>query len=191
MGLILNNRYKFGFVHIPKTGGRTLTHLLLKIKDSTEVTSHHGLSLLPDDSSYFYFTIVRNPFTRMVSAYKHECRKFGFVEFDKFLRETNETNPWYIPQQYYITSGVSQNRKISKVLKYENYEKEVREVLKDIGHPNYEKLPHLNRNPIYDRHPNLNYKKYCRHFYTEEWMKDFVRERYKNDFKIFNYELDI
>ena len=82
MGLILNNRYKFGFVHIPKTGGRTLTHLLLKIKDSTEVTSHHGLSLLPDDSSYFYFTIVRNPFTRMVSAYKHECRKFGFVEFD-------------------------------------------------------------------------------------------------------------
>ena len=117
MGLILNNKYKFGFVHIPKTGGRTLTHLLLKIDESTEVTSHHGLSLLPDDSSYFYFTVVRNPFTRMVSAYKHECRKFGYVQFDKFFKNTNETNPWYIPQEYYITSGVSKNTKISKILK--------------------------------------------------------------------------
>ena len=80
---------------------------------------------------------------------------------------------------------------VEKILKYENYEKEVREVLKDIGHPNYEKLPHLNRNPIYDRHPTLNYKKYCKHFYTEEWMKDFIRERYENDFKIFNYGMDI
>jgi hypothetical protein len=54
-----------------------------------------------------------------------------------------------------------------------------------------ENIPHLNRNPIYDKHPELNQDNFYKHIYQEEWMKNWVRERYSNDFKIFNYDMDI
>ena len=55
-----------------------------------------------------------------------------------------------------------------------------------------EKIPHLNRNPIYDRHPNLNQEEYyTKIYFTEDWMIDWVRERYENDFKILNYDMDL
>ena len=191
MGLLLNDKNKFGFVHIPKTGGRTITKILMDVDGTQELTSHHGLSLLPDNNDYTYFTIVRNPFTRIASAYYHECRKFGFKEFHKFLNEINETNPWYIPQVYYINSGKTNRRYIKHILKYENYDKEVKQLLRKLNIQNIKKLPHLNKNPIYEKHPNLKQEKYYRFLYTEEWMKELVRERYKDDFKIFNYGMDI
>jgi len=52
-------------------------------------------------------------------------------------------------------------------------------------------IPHLNRNPIYDIHPTLNQENYYKNFFTEEWMIDWVKERYKDDFKIFNYDMDL
>ena len=192
MGLILNKSRKFGFVHIPKTGGTSITHILSKIEDSEELTSHHGLSLLPDDASFFYFTVVRNPFTRIASAYNHTCRKFGFREFDKFLKNINPNDTWYVPQTFYINSGVTPNRKFSHIAKYENYDEEINSILKklkiNLGNTS---LPHLNYNPIYEKHPKLKQEKYYKHLYTETWMKDWIRERYQDDFKIFNYGMDI
>ena len=44
---------------------------------------------------------------------------------------------------------------------------------------------------LWERHPNLNTYKLYKQYYNEEWMKDWVREKYKNDFTLFNYELDI
>ena len=45
---------------------------------------------------------------------------------------------------------------------------------------------------IADRlYPNLNQEKYYNTFYTEDWMKHIIKERYESDFKIFNYGLDI
>ena len=192
MGLLLNHKHKFGFVHIPKTRGTTITSLLLQVSETEELTSHHGLSLLPDDNSYFYFTVVRNPYTRLLSAYKHECRKFGFKEFDKFLNDVNEDNTWYVPQTFFTLGGVTTNRKFSRIIKYENYEQDILPVLNLIqNEKEFKSLPHLNCNPIYEKHPKLNQQKYYKHLYTETWMKDWVRERYKNDFKVLNYGMDI
>ena len=52
-------------------------------------------------------------------------------------------------------------------------------------------IPHLNRHELYTNHPNMDFNNYYCKLYTEDWMKDWVREKYKDDFKIFNYELDI
>ena len=192
MGLILNESYKFGFVHIPKTGGTSITHLLSSIDGSKELTSHHGLSLLPDDSSFYYFTIVRNPFTRFASAYNHECRKYGFKEFDKFIKEDKRNYTWYVPQSFFTNSGLTNKRKFTKIIKYENYEQEIKSVIKELKIDlSNTPIPHLNRNPIYDKHPKLKQEKYYKHLYSETWMKDWIRERYKDDFKIFNYGMDI
>ena len=52
-------------------------------------------------------------------------------------------------------------------------------------------IPHLNKNPMWNRHPNLNTDKLYKLYYKDESVKNWVKEKYKNDFKLFNYELDI
>ena len=52
-------------------------------------------------------------------------------------------------------------------------------------------IPHLNRNPIYDKHPNIKQEDFYKFLYKENWTREWVRERYENDFKIFNYDMDI
>ena len=96
---------------------------------------------------------------------------------------------WYFPQSYYINSGRENDNKVSFIGKYENFTNDVNFVLKRIGfkYP----IPHLNRHPLYEKHPNLKQENYYKYIYTEEWMKDWVRERYENDFKIFNYGMEI
>ena len=44
---------------------------------------------------------------------------------------------------------------------------------------------------MWNRHPNLNTDKLYKLYYKDESVKNWVKEKYKNDFKLFNYELDI
>ena len=73
--------------------------------------------------------------------------------------------------------------------RYENFKEDTDYVFNKLNIK--EDIPHINRNPIYEKHPNLNQHKYYKYLYSEEWMKEWVRERYYNDFKIFNYGMDI
>jgi len=83
---------------------------------------------------------------------------------------------------------MDKSKELTYIAKYENYINEVTSLFKKININ--EIIPHRNRNPIYDTHPDLNQEKYYNSFYTKEWMKDWIREKYKDDFKIFNYGLD-
>ena len=188
MGLVINHSKKFGFVHIPKTGGTSITHILKKSNGTEGIAIHDSTRLLTNVDDYFIFTFVRNPFTRLTSSYFHVCRQEGFVSFGDFIKNINLKDMWYFPQSYYINSSRENDNKISFIGKYENFTNDVNYVLKTIGfkYP----IPHLNRHPLYEKHPNLKQQNYYKYIYTEEWMKDWVRERYENDFKIFNYELD-
>ena len=189
MSLLLNRFNKWAFIHIPKTGGTSINHVLKKDKETEVITGHDSLRILTDVSDYYIFTIIRNPFTRIASGYNAECRKWGYVEFGDFLKKVNENDSWYLPQVFYINAGKLEDRKITFIGRYENYINDVNKIFSKINVT--EEIPHLNRNPIYDRQPSLNQEKYYKFLYTEEWMKDWVRERYSNDFKIFNYDMDI
>lgn len=190
MSTLISHSHKWGFIHIPKTGGTTISNILQKEQDCEVVTGHDSLRIL-DASNYFIFTFVRNPFTRLQSAFLHGVRE-GFYknDFSYFLKNVNTNDLWLLPQSYYVNSGKTADKKISFIGKYENFTKDVDMIFDKLGIINVE-LPHLNKNPKYDKHPNLQQDRYYKMLYDAEWQKDWVRERYKDDFKQFNYELDI
>jgi len=188
LGLIINRKRKFAYIHIPKTGGTSLSSILLKVDGSEILAIHDSIRLLNDVDDYFIFTIVRNPFTRLASAY-YDRIKDNSIKLNEFIDKINYKDSWYFPQLYFINSGKRDNVKISYIGKYESYTESVKVILNtlDLKYP----IPHLNRNPIYDRHPNIKQHEFYKYLYEDEWCKDWVRERYIDDFKQFNYELDI
>ena len=190
MSLLLNRSKEWGFIHIPKTGGTSITSVLKKQEGVEFVSqSHNHIGKFDNIKNYYIFCMVRNPFTRFASAYYHYCRDNGFSSVKKFIDSIFEHDYLYFPQSYFINNGSSSEKKVSFVGRYENYENDMNHIFQNIGVQ--ESLPHLNRNSIYDKHPQLNQHNFYKHMYQEEWMKDWVRERYKNDFKIFNYGMDI
>ena len=190
MGLIKNDAQKWAFIHIPKTGGTSLTSIIQNIEGSELVAVHESIRVFEDVSDFFIFTIVRNPFTRIASAYSHRLRKNEYKKsFGEFITELSENHLDLIPQSYYINAGKDENKQVSFIAKYENYTQDIQKILKKINHRS--SIPHLNRNPIYDKHPHLNQEKFYRNLYSQDWMIENILERYKDDFKIFNYELDL
>lgn len=190
MSVLINRKNKWAFIHIPKTGGTSIAEILKKENDTEQLTGHDSIRILEDVSEYFIFTFVRNPYTRIASAYSHDKRKSKIEQtFGQFLKETNPNHLWVLSQSYYVNEGKTENKKISFIGKYENFKNDLTFVLKKLNIQS--KIPHLNKNPIYNNHPNLKQHDYYKFFYTEEWMKDFVREKYQDDFKQFNYGLEI
>jgi chondroitin 4-sulfotransferase 11 len=80
---MINYRYKFIFVHINKCAGqsvrRSLPHNLFKRDTRGHNTIMHYLELCRrkgrDPSEYFKFTIVRNPWDKVVSFYHYHRRR--------------------------------------------------------------------------------------------------------------------
>jgi len=187
LSLLINHSNKWGFIHIPKTGGTSISSILQNIENTTSPMVHDSIRVFQKFPNYKIYTMVRNPFTRLTSAFLHEKRK-GRTDYDfgTFLKKSNNLDLVLLPQSYYINAG---NVDVSFIGRYENFKEDVSNIFTQIGIQST--IPHLNRNPLYDKHPDLNQQRYYKYMYNEEWMKDWVRERYKDDFKQFNYELDI
>lgn len=80
------------FIHIPKTGGTTIRKYLSHVTQEEEQYHAH----IPDKySSFWKFTVVRNPFDRFISAWRY-CVERGWVdnvsplEFLNLLRSLNK-----------------------------------------------------------------------------------------------------
>jgi hypothetical protein len=190
LALIVNHSKKWAYLHIPKTGGTSLTNLLLNEVGSEEVATHGDLGNFGNIPNYFIFAIVRNPFTRIASAYQHNVRSGTTTNFKHFLENISPINFWYFPQTYFINHNRKDDQFVNFIGRYEDYEIDVRYALNKIGISNVN-IPHDNKNPIYNRHPNINQQDYYKLLYNDIWCKEWVLERYKNDFKIFNYDMDI
>jgi len=73
---MINEKEKFIFLHIPKTGGTSINDAVMKELGSRTVNlrhynlRRHGLSKEESDK-YTIFAVIRNPFDRVVSSYEH------------------------------------------------------------------------------------------------------------------------
>ena len=190
MGLILNRPRKWAIIHIPKTGGNSISKLLLSIPESEQITTHGTINQLINVDGYFIFSFVRNPFTRLASWYEHRKRDGNIQLFSTFVEKIDPLDYLFFSQEYYLNHGQTKTKKVSFIGRYENFNTDLNYICNQLNFP-LKEIPHLNRNQYWEKHPNLNTHKLYKQYYNEEWIKDWVRNKYKNDFELFDYDLDI
>lgn len=175
------------FIHVPKTGGTSISHFLNNNNMDQwkrEYPFRHDpyYSMAKNNNikkNTFTFSVVRNPYTRAYSYYKHfnYQNNLNFT-FNKFLLQVKEKvlylkTPMIIfPQSFYL---LSQNGKIElcKIYKFEN----LKEFEKDFK----TNLPHLMKG-------NYNQDEYYKD-YTQENIS-LVQNIYNKDFNLLNYSLE-
>ena len=200
------------FVHIPKTGGQSVTKYIFKDQGidfrlesqpsmlwiiNNEDRSLPGPEKLPhmtineyvdlgyltqqEFDSYTTFSIVRNPFSRFVSAfYYNNLQYIGMDEWIKNHYPTDINSHLYrhfMPQHDYITTG---NKVLVDHLFYtESLDSSLIPFLQQHGYKD-KRLDRINR--ISRKDSNIkNLTPYAR---------DWIKEYYKKDFEIFGYSME-
>ena len=190
MGLLINRSQKWAFIHIPKTGGNSISQILLNQPGTEQITVHGPINQLRDVEGYFIFSFVRNPYTRFASWFEHRKREDKAYLFSDFIKSIDPLDFLFFSQDYYLNHGKTNEKKMSFVGRYENFNEDLNYILNHIGVEQKE-IPHLNRNKYWEKFPNLDTWSLYKTYYREPWMKEWVKEKYKNDFTIFHYDLDI
>ena len=195
-GTLLNafNKKKIIFIHIPKTAGMSLVK---SIFGDVTLEGHRSVSFYKQVfgnrySDFFTFTIVRNPWDRLYSAYKflqkgginiHDKNAFDihlsiYKDFEDFvLNGLNKKIMWkimhLIPQYEFVCN---KNGKIivDYVGHFENLDKSVDDI-NDILKSDF-KLEHHNKTD----------KKDYKDIYTTEMIEK-VYQIYQKDIDIFEY----
>jgi chondroitin 4-sulfotransferase 11 len=171
------------FVHIPKTGGTSISQWL-----GGPTSGHPKIETLLEKTkgNPVTFTVVRNPWDRAVSAYTYlfkTSKVSGFQQyidkgtpsFDDFIKglETVKVDHmWFngaTPQVEWIRPGVD------IVLKFENLREDFKIIQKITG--DFRPLPHLNGS----RHGHYS------EYFTPE-TRDIIAKIFHEDIERFGYE---
>jgi hypothetical protein len=187
----INESKKFIHIHIPKTGGTSLSSMI------GTTGGHYRLIEIIDGgvdiTKYFKFTMVRNPFSRLVSFYygSGEQKKHG-VYWTKFLHNYKNFEHFVLEclPIYKIGSGIGHiepqtdwvNNKegvieMDYIGRFENFNTSCDQILNKINVNS--KIKHLNKS---------NHKDY-RNYYSNE-MVDILNVFYGSDLKNFNYSYE-
>ena len=200
------------FIHIPKTGGSSIEKYL-KIKDINNKNLYSGRTnnILPTEklkniplqhltyqTIYKYrdllnvdfnetlkiFTVVRNPYTRMISDLsfnqlikKGDTPKIVYNKIKQFIKGTpEEYNNHNIPQYNFVVDDNNNLIKKITILYFENFKKE----LIDYGFKDFN--IHIQKNII--KEEKKNYMSYL----NKDSIK-LINEYYKKDFELFGYKM--
>ena len=199
---------KIGYVHIPRTAGTSMSSWIIKnISGSSKLKNHQShesasIMLKEYPQINYFFTIVRNPWSRVVSMYRFHTNKIppevdlkffsnDKLAFDEFKQKIKSlsfdeyldnyihtpTNVWYssiTPQIQWL------DLPIGLIVIYENLNTDFEKIQKLFR--NNTPLPHLNK------HGHLNESHYTS-FYNEHSKKR-VAEIYGEDIEAFKYKFE-
>jgi len=190
--MIINHDKKFVFVCVPKTASTSFRALLGASLSSLPHIYHKNISDIlsenPDLENYFKVAFVRNPYSRIISAYQnlvsdsghHEAHGeiLSFKNFDDFIFNFKKTNCRDFKHLQTQTSYTHKDGKlmIDFVGKFEKLNEDFL-ILKKILNLGDLKLPHL-RPTSYFFDKNSVSKK----------CKDKIYDIYEEDFINFGYD---
>ena len=189
---------KYVWFQIPKSASCSIRTCLEKYTNVDENTQEEWsrIKYFPNKyKSYFKFTFVRNPYSRLVSCWKDKVvenrenyetdeieymrkKNFSFSQFvKKVANDFWELNPhWNLQCNLLIENFETELNFIGKV---ENFESDINFVMKNIGIVNYQSSYHSN---------TTNHKHYTE--YYDDETREIVAEKYTKDIKYFGYEFE-
>ena len=133
--------------------------------------------------SYFKFTFVRNPFEWVVSTFfwSDALKKKYKEDFNFFVQKhlAENRNHFHSDSQYRYTLHKG-SPVMNFIGKFENFAQDFSTVMRNLGLPDGTKPLHLNKNKS---RPQVKYQE----IYDKKSL-DIVYNKYKLDFKKFNYE---
>jgi hypothetical protein len=206
--MLISTEKKLLFVHIQKTGGTSIGHVLRRcVPDAREFlgTHDHALwakkALGADYDNYFKFAFIRNPWDRLVSWYimikekgasspRNDLnRLWRYVlnnsqNFEEFLLNCTDTIEDVDGQKSFLYNQVDYisdehgDKMVDFVGRYENFAADARTLFERIGIARAE-IPHVNKSQ------HLHYSSY----YTEQ-TRELVAERFRKDIEAFGYDFE-
>lgn len=189
------DKYRCIFIHIPKCAGISVENGLFGTK-----VGHKRIALferynVQKFNDYFKFTIVRNPYDRIVSAFfflksggrnerDREWAARNLNDYDNFsdfvyngLRTENVKKALHFQPQYlYLCKPGSLVPEVDFIGRFEELEKDYNYIQEKLGIQTSD-LPHLNKSKR---------KSDYREFYDEK-TRSIVASVYQEDLNIFNY----
>jgi hypothetical protein len=188
-----SRKHKFIFVHPQKCSGTSIKkaldktfgkeNLIREDEDSIQML-HLGLDQLDyyiddDLSSYFKFSVVRNPWDRFVSHYFHIKKFGGYKEsFGIYCRKIYENGyPNHAKMKRFMSSP---KMSLDFIMRFENLDSDFDLLMKKMGIKEYSKLEKYN-------HGTDRGDRDYRSFYNER-TKNIISELCEWEIKEFGYE---
>lgn len=189
--MVINDHYKFVFIHVPKTGGTSVQAALRSLSGNNgsdlartkhetppELLARVSAERSTELHKYRFFCIVRNPWDRFVSLFRylHKLGKFPVPEsFVEFAGMVDDGEEWVsklhsIRPQLDFVGAPRQT-----VARYETLREDFATIASSLGFS--ADLPHLNSSggPAYYRG------------YYDERCAQIVERKYKSDIDTFGY----
>jgi hypothetical protein len=173
--MIINDKYRFVFVHVPKTAGKSIQAALSEIEGSirgpingsgtrheTRSELFERLKLTPSSpmpfsnsdvpvSDYLFFGFVRNPWSRFCSMHKYvRAKKWGDripADVNDFARMLGDLDPWILKLASARPQSDFISAEVGFVGRYENLAHDFAEVMQRFGLTSA--LPHINSSGSY------------------------------------------
>ena len=186
--------HKTIFIHIPKTAGTSIKNYfgMKTPKDIEPLKQHDTVYDIKEKipikyKSYSKFTIVRNPYDRMVSWFHYlkiktnptnfftgevNQEQFEFKKNIDFKQWLKNPNKYFIYPRELLSVQCNWIDDTVNVLKYENLKNDLENFFKTEI-----EIPHIH---------NSNHDNYLK--YYDDQCLDLVYKEYKKDFKKFNYK---
>jgi chondroitin 4-sulfotransferase 11 len=187
---MIDHEKKIIQVHIPKTGGTSVTRSLFG--DDAIIT--HKTATRYDVKcwrKYFTFSFVRNPYTRVMSHYSYhvqggykgkllihhpDLKTLTFDEYiERFIVPRSPQN--FKSQVEFITHKKAPNRKLDFVGRFESFSEDANDLLKRLGVD--KEVPHLKKSKSYGASTGS--------LYTSKGKK-LVEQAYADEFETLGYK---
>jgi len=191
------------FVHVPKCGGTSFKAALAAAQYSIEarglangfdrchLTLEQIQSWCPilwrkmNDVETLSVAIVRNPYDRIISAYKWYLKHYDFLSFESYLYATELLAEWdcrlvhAVPQHKFIYLNGGQV--VSLVIKLETIQRDISRISNALS------LRGIDLENI----PTLNASDQCPAIDNIVAHRELILKQYAKDFELFGYSVDL